>query len=592
MKGSGFSSGFIPAVAQGLERALGWVGTVEFMLAVLVVMLAFIRPRLASHAYERLESRFQALAANPLGAIVAVGLLALALRAALLPWLGAPEPSIHDEQSLLLQAQTFAAGRLANPVHPFWEHFETFHVNQLPAYASMYFPGRSAPLVAGLRMAGQPWLGIWLAMVLLCMASVWMLQAWVRPGMALLGGVLVVARLGVFSYWVNAYWGGAFTALGAMLVVGSLPRLLRQPRWHLGLLLGLGTAILMVSRPYEGALLCIPVAALLLVRLARPSLVAWKGGRGDFIRVALPVLLLAGAGGTLLLLHNQATTGKLFKTPYSLNRETYADAPAFLISPPVQSQQRGPPYFRTFYAEESASFERRGSPAEIARSILAKIHYTWNFYVGPTFTAAFVVGLYAARHRRFVLGTLVFFGAGYFLETWNFPHYTAPIFPVLLIITLMGFEQLRTFAPGGRPVGLALTRALPTAAIALLLLPAASVLFGRPALESNTYSQPCCALGQENVKSRLTAQLLASPGPDLVLVKDGPHNPIHHELVYNAADIDHSAVVWARSLGPEKDKRLEAYFANRCVWDFEWLAPGSPEVYRFTPRPALNPPLN
>ena len=38
-------------------------------------------------------------------------------------------------------------GRLANPTHPFWEHFETFYVNQVPAYASMYFPGRGAPLV-------------------------------------------------------------------------------------------------------------------------------------------------------------------------------------------------------------------------------------------------------------------------------------------------------------------------------------------------------------------------------------------------------------------------------------------------------------
>jgi len=591
MNGSGFPSGLVPLVAQGLEKAMGFVGTVEFMLAALVVMLAFVKPRLASQAYERLESRFETLAAHPLRAIVAVGLLALALRAALLPWLGAPVPSIHDEQSLLLQAQTFAAGRLANPAHPLWEHFETFHLNQLPAYASMYFPGRSAPLVAGLLIAGQPWLGIWLAMVLMCMASVWMLQAWVRPGMALLGGVLVVARLGVFSYWVNAYWGGAFTALGAMLVIGSLPRLLRQPRWHLGLLMGLGAAILMLSRPYEGALLCIPVAVLVLVRLARPGPVAWEGGRVDFIRVALPALLLLGAGGTLLLLHNQATTGKLFKTPYSLNRETYAIAPAFLISPPVQSQQRGPSYFRSFYAQESTNFERRDSPAEIARSIAPKIYYTWNFYIGPSFTAAFLAGLYAARRRRFLLGTLVFFGAGYFLETWNFPHYTAPIFPVLLVITLMGFEQLRTFAPGGRPVGLALTRALPTAAIAMLLLPASSVLFGRPALESNNYSQPCCALGQESVKSMLTAQLLASPGPDLVLVKDGPHNPIHYELVYNAADIDHSAVVWARSLGPGKDARLEAYFANRRVWDFEWLAPGNPEVYRLAPRQTMSPPL-
>lgn len=589
MNEAGFFSGFIAFWVKGLERALGFFGMVECVLAVLMVLLAFAWPRLAGPAYSRLESRFHGLAARPLASSVAVGLLALALRAALLPWLGAPVPSIHDEQSLLLQAQTFASGRLANPPHPFWEHFETFHVNQLPAYASMYFPGRGAPLAAGLILAGQPWLGIWLSMALMCMASVWMLQAWVRPGMALLGGVLVVAHLGVFSYWVNAYWGGAFTALGAMLVMGSLPRLLRQPRWSLGLLAGLGIAILMVSRPYEGALLCIPAAALLLTRLARP---AWEGGRADFIRIAFPVLLLVGAGGTLLLQHNLATTGNLFKTPYSLNRNTYANAPAFLFSAPVHSQQRGPSYFRTFYAEESASFMRRASPAEIVRGIVAKVYYTWNFYIGPIFTAAFVAGLYAARRQRFLLGALAFFGAGYFLETWNFPHYTAPVFPLLLIITLMGFEQLRTFAPRGRPVGLFLTRAMPTAATAMLLLPASSVLLGKPAIESNTYSQPCCALSQENPKSILMTQLLNSPGRDLVLVKDGPNNPVHYEMVYNTADIDHSAVVWARSLGGEKDTRLVAYFANRRVWEFEWLAPGSPQPYLLTPRPAQSPAHN
>ena len=575
-----FSSGSIPGLAQWLERALGLAGAVELLLAVVMVAIALIRPELASGVFERLEQRFSALASRPLASIAVVGVLAVAARAVFLPWLGAPVPSIHDEQSLWLQAQTFAAGRLANPAHPLWEHFETFHLNQLPSYASMYFPGRGAPLAAGLVMAGHPWVGVWLSMVLMCMAAVWMLQAWVRPGMALLGGVVVVLHLGVFSYWVNSYWGGAFTALGAMLVIGSVPRILRQPTWRLGLVSGLGIAILMTTRPYEGALLCIPAVVLLLIRLVRPG---WTGGRAALIKTALPVLLLAGSAGTLLLQHNQATTGNLFKTPYSLNRETYADAPAFLISSPAQSLQRGPVYFRAFYAAEAASFMRRGQPAEIVRSIVAKIYYTWNFYVGPIFTAAFLAGLYAARRQRYLLATVVFFAAGYFLETWNFPHYTAPLFPVLLVVTMLGFEQLRSFKVGARPVGLFLTRAMPVAAAALLLLPASSVLLGKPAMELNTYSHPCCALGQDNLKSRLMARLTDSPGADLVLVRDGPNNPIHQEMVYNDADIDQSPVVWARSLGAEKDARLQAYFANRKLWEFQWTEPHSLERYRLTP---------
>ena len=575
-----------------LSKSIGLFTVVEVALAGLFIVLAFTAPRLGSHAFERIERSFSGLAQQPGRQILAVGLLAVLLRALMLPWLGVPSVSVFDETSILLQGQTLALGRLANPTHLFWQHFETFYVNQVPSYASMYFPGRGAPLAAGLLIANNAWAGVWLSMVLMCMAATWMLQGWVSMPMALLGGVLVTLRLAVFSAWINTYYGGAFTALGAMLVIGALPRILRQPRWSGGLLMGLGAVILMTSRPYEGALLCIPVAVVLLGSLVKRR---WADGRALVFKVMLPALLLVGAGGAFLLQYNLATTGDRLKAAYELNRETYAIAPAFLISPPLKSLNQGPAHFKNYFIEEANNYRYRDSPLSLLRSALAKIFHTWNFYVGAILSIAFFSGLWASRREYFLWGAPVFFFAGYLLETWNFPQYTAPLFPILLILTMRGFDWLRTRDPDKKPAALFLARLMPVATLAMLALPAVSVVSGTAFMGSTSLQATCCTVQFDKLRPALQAQLLQSPGRDLVLVKDGPHNPTGYEMVHNDPDIDNSEIVWAHRLDADKDARLVAYFAGRQVWEFEWLDPqgtarsrldnGADDTlpYRFTP---------
>lgn len=566
-----------------LEYLLGLFSAAEIGLAVLVLLLGFTVPRLGIGTFEAAERRLAGLARHPRRQIIAVGLLAIAVRAAMLPWLGAPEPSVHDETSILLQAQTFAAGRLSNPPHVFWEHFETFYVNQQPTYSSMYFPGRGAPMAFGLWMANNAWIGVWLSMVLLCMSATWMLQAWVSLPMALLGGTLVALRLGAFSFWINSYYGGAFIALGAMLVIGALPRLLRQYRWRYGLVMGLGAVILMTSRPYEGALLCIPVGIAMLVGFIKHR--KHEGGLA-IAKGALSVLLLVSAGSAFLLYHDMATTGNAFKTPYALNRETYASAPAFLTSPPIPSLNQGPAYFKRYFSIEASNYQYRYSAAQVLRSVLAKLFYSWNFYVGAILTIAFFCGLWGSRRDTFLYGGAAFFFAGYFLETWNFPQYTAPLYPLLLIFTMRGFEWLR--APGGRwqASRLFMARAMPVATAAVLALPVAFYIFGAPAMDGHSIQAICCTSPYDTVRPALRKELLASPGQDLVFIKDSMQNPTEYELVNNEPDIDKAPVVWAHRLNPEKDARLQNHFAARNVWEFEWL-PDTDKGYRFTlQRPA------
>lgn len=528
---------------------------IALLLTLLFLLLALWKPALGQALFFNIEKTLSRFAQRKKLAIFVLFFGVVAIRLAVLPLLHVPIPGVHDEFSYLLMADTFAHGRLANPTHPMWMSFETFHVNWLPTYSSMYSPAQGLVLAIG-QLLGNPWIGVLLSDAAMCAAILWMLQGWLPSRWALLGGVFAALNLGIASYWMNSYWGGAVAGAGGALVLGALARIRRRASVGNALLLGLGIAMLANSRPYEGLLFCVPPGVWFLW---------WLWGRiktRDLLRTRIRMVFLPLFSCIILTLtfmgyYNWRLTGDALLFPHVLNTRTYHSAPVFLwqhAGPPVEYNND---QFEDFYNDwERQEYQTTWKGAfNVSAEKVARLGVEF-FWPGALFLLLALPFAFRGRKMRLLVVTLATVMVAVFVVIWSAPHYAAPVTCAIYALLAQATRHLRTWKWKSRPLGLALSRAL-----VILLVLETGVNVARRACDPMWWT---CTGDPSRVA--VENKLLHSPGKHLIMVRYSEDHNVHDEWVYNRADIDGSKVIWARELDKQQNDKLFAYFKDRHIW--------------------------
>ncbi len=248
-------------------------------------------------------------------------------------------PAYHDEYSYLLQAQTFADGRLSWPpmtVRP--DLFHQFHVLNEHRTASRYFPWTGL-WIAPFLQTGMPVAGHWLAGALAAVFFYLTAAEILRPRTALCAGLLIGCSpgLAVFSNLLLAHHP---TLLALSVFLWTMVRLLRQPTVPLTLISGTALSLAMLGRPMTAAAFALPWGLLMLKRLISSPDPAWSGRRLRLV-AAMGIPLLAGFA--VLGVLNQDITGSAVRSAYQEYTDVYTPRHAYGFNNGVRGDARQTP---------------------------------------------------------------------------------------------------------------------------------------------------------------------------------------------------------------------------------------------------------
>ena len=518
-------------------------------------------------------ARVLSLKRHPGAAVALCALLGTVLPAAFGLIKGIPEPQVHDEFSYLLAADTFAHGRLTNPTPDLPEFFEAEHVLLVPTYMSKFPPGQGVALAMGQVLLGHPIWGVWLSFGCFAASLCWMLQAWTSKGWAFAITALAIVSLGLNTYWTQSYWGGTIAACGGALLFGGMRRTLCHARLGASLLMALGVVVLAASRPFEGALACVPVAAVISWWLiARPG----ERLPAKIKRWALPFLAIVLVGGLAIAKYNHAVTGQWLRMPYTVHQRQYFYQYVFIFSgirpPERQANDRVARFYERHQFIPSRGFAvvwkalgnfGKRLPA-VFLGALGDIDAKDRGIGGLLWMGAILVVTLRNRWTWFCLLTIAFVVLGGSLAWGWFPHYSAPVLPLVMAIFADALHRIGMAFRANRKLG-SLTPAIVVSLAGfygLVVLGGTAVL----ARQRNKTEEVSSEIGRVASRGDLIRRLNQQDGSHLVFVHYAEDYTINDEWVYNAADIQAAKIVFAHDLGAKKNRQLVARYPGRSLW--------------------------
>lgn len=474
-------------------------------------------------------------------ALGAIGTILAILGTALAGW---PPPLVHDEFAYLLAGETLALGRLANPAPASPEFFETFHILVSPTYAAKYLPGYGVMLGLGYLTTNSYRAGHFLTVGVSVAALAWGLAPFV-PRWAARVATLLFALAIAGSQIATGFWPTALSMAGIFLVVGGWLRLRRGAEVTAALAAGIGASFVALTRPFEGFLICLPLALDILRRMwlwyreGKPAMV-WRvaGAAGA-------PLLLASA---LLLAHNHATTGRWTSLAYTTYERAAFGAPPFVW------QQPNPGPAPTRVTEVVRAREDLARYAALrqdpARTLRDRVLHAATYY-GTAITIA--LALFSAPALglpgSIAVWSAIALGCAAAILSSNFnPHYVGPLLAVVWIVAARGYAR----------VAQRWSRFAHASVAAFLIVAAA-----RHAFATATRIDPVAWSRQ---RAALEEQVRRQPGQHVIFVRYLPSYSSKMEWVQNGANLEGTRVLWVHDRGDSANAALLARMQGRQGW--------------------------